>query len=64
MSCKIPFMVRREGTDSRRIEDFNKAEEFAKAAAKSGTYLYPIKVGQWLWNNPKYSDICRVSSTC
>jgi hypothetical protein len=29
-----------------RIEDFNKAKVLAHAAAKSGAYLYPIKVSK------------------
>jgi hypothetical protein len=34
-----------------RIEDFNKAKDLAQSAAKSGAYLYPIKVSRsWqLW---------------
>jgi hypothetical protein len=31
-----------------RIEDFNKAKDLAQSAAKSGAYLYPIKVS-WSW---------------
>jgi len=28
------------------IEDYNKAKELATSAAKSGAYLYPIKVSR------------------
>jgi hypothetical protein len=31
----------------RRVEDFNKAKTMAQQAAKSGAYLYPIKVGRF-----------------
>jgi hypothetical protein len=31
------------------VEDFNKAKVLARSAAKSGAYLYPIKVGV-LWS--------------
>jgi hypothetical protein len=27
-----------------RVEDFNKAKDLATSAAKSGAYLYPLKV--------------------
>lgn len=43
-----PGMHEIKSANNYRIEDFNKAKDLAQSAAKSGAYLYPIKVS-WSW---------------